>query len=174
MKLSIKARITLWYAALLVTICLAAMLVLFAASRHAQTVYCRDTLTSAMVVIRDELEIEHDLVEIDTDIDEVPNVYAALFDLEGNLIYGRRRVQAPFEQGTMRAVEGDGPVYDPRVLSTMTGAGTESFARRESVAVGVFAEAARAMEDALASHTLDEVAIDEYGPVDWNAIVTQK
>ena len=108
MKLSIKARITLWYAALLVTICLAAMLVLFAASRHAQTIYCRDTLTSAMVVIRDELEIEHDLVEIDTDIDEVPNVYASLFDLEGNLIYGRRRVQAPFEQGTMRAVEGDG------------------------------------------------------------------
>ncbi len=74
----------------------------------------------------------------------------------------------------MRAVEGDGPVYDPKVLSTMAGAGTEGFAKRERVAVEVFAEAVRAMEDALASHTLDEVAIDEYGPVDWNAIVVEE
>ena len=108
MKLSIKARITLWYAALLVTICLSGLLFLFAASRHAQTVYCRDTLKSAMFVILDELEVEHGVIEIDTDIDEVPNVYAALFDLDGNLLYGRRRVQAPFEQDTMRAAEGDG------------------------------------------------------------------
>ncbi len=102
-KLSIKARITLWYAALIVTICVLAVLVLFRASRYAQTAYCRDTLESAMVVILDELEIEHGMIEIDADIDEVPNVYAALFDLGGNLVYGRRRVEAPFEEGIVRA-----------------------------------------------------------------------
>jgi hypothetical protein len=42
------------------------------------------------------------------------------------------------------------------------------------VAVGVFAEAVHAMEEVLASHTLDEVEIDEYGPVDWNAIVAEE
>ena len=107
-KLSIKARITLWYAALIVTICVLAVLVLFRASRYAQTAYCRDTLESAMVVILDELEIEHGVIEIDADIDEVPNVYAALFDLDGNLVYGRRRVEAPFGEGGMRAVQHGG------------------------------------------------------------------
>lgn len=105
MKLSVKARITLWYAALMVIICAAAIWFLFGVSNHATTVYCRDTLESAMFVILDELEIEHGLIEIDSDIDEVPNVYAALFDAAGNLIYGRRRVEAPFEESGMRAVQ---------------------------------------------------------------------
>lgn len=115
-KLSIKARITLWYAALLVAICVSAVLVLFGASRRAQTDYCRDTLQSAAVVILDEMEIEHGVIEIDSDIDDVPNVYAALFDLEGNLIYGRMRVQAPFEEGIVRAVSGGG--HDWMILDT--------------------------------------------------------
>ncbi|MBR5303143.1 MAG: HAMP domain-containing protein [Clostridia bacterium] len=116
-KLSIKARITLWYAALLVAICVLAMLVLFGASRHAQLDYCRDTLQSAAVVILDEMEIEHGIVEIDADIDEVPNVYAALFDPQGNLVYGRRRVHAPFEEHTVRAVSDEG--YDWMILDTL-------------------------------------------------------
>lgn len=104
-KLSIKARITLWYAALIVIICVAALAFLFLVSERAQTIYCRDTLQSAMVVILDEMEIEHGVIEIDADIDEIPNVYAALFDLSGNLIYGRRRVETPFERGIVRTVE---------------------------------------------------------------------
>jgi len=115
---SVKQRITLWYAALLVMICVVAMLFLFGASRHAQMVYCRDTLQSAMIVILDEMEIEHGVIEIDADIDEVPNVYAALFDLDGNLIYGRRRVDAPFEPKAVRHVQSDGHswvILDERV-----------------------------------------------------------
>ena len=53
-RLSIKARITMWYAALIVSICVVGLLFLFDASRYAQTVYCRDTLQSAEVVILDE------------------------------------------------------------------------------------------------------------------------
>ncbi|MBE5799767.1 MAG: HAMP domain-containing protein [Clostridiales bacterium] len=104
-KLSIKARITLWYAALIVLICIASMFFLFGISMHAQMIYCRDTLESAMFVILDEMEIEHGIIEIDADIDEVPNVYAALFDPQGNLIYGRMRVEAPFEQGVTRKIQ---------------------------------------------------------------------
>lgn len=106
--LSIKARITLWYAALMMIICAAALLCLALMSVHAQKTYCRDTLESARVVILDEMEIEHGLLEIDSDIDEVPNVYAALFDLQGGLIYGRKRVDAPFEAGEMRSMDGGG------------------------------------------------------------------
>lgn len=115
-KLSIKARITLWYAALIVTICLLAVLVLFRASRYAQTAYCRDTLQSAAVVILDEMEIEHGVVEIDSDIDEVPNVYASLFDQQGNLVYGRRRVETAFEEGQVRAASHGG--HDWMILDT--------------------------------------------------------
>ncbi len=104
-SLSIKTRITLWYAALMVSICVVTMLLLFAAYRRAQTAFCEDTLRSAAIVIMDEMEIEHGIIEIDADIDEVPNVYAALFDRQGNLIYGRKRVEAPFIQDAVRAVE---------------------------------------------------------------------
>ena len=115
-KLSIKARITLWYAALIVIICISAVLVLFRASQYAQEAYCRDTLRSAAVVILDEMEIEHGVVEIDADIDEVPNVYAALFDLQGNLVYGRRRVEMAFEEDVVRAVHHGG--HDWMILDT--------------------------------------------------------
>lgn len=104
-KLSIRWRITLWYAALIVLICLAAMASLFGVSSYARKTYCSDTLRSATIVILDEMETEHGLVEIDSDIDDVPNVYAALFDLQGNLIYGRRRVEMPFEEGSVRAAQ---------------------------------------------------------------------
>lgn len=106
-RMTVKARITLWYAALIVMICVLAMLLLFGASHHAQRVYCGETLQSAAVIILDEMEIEHGMIEIDSDIDEVPNVYAALFDPQGNLIYGRRRVEAAFEEGTVRNVQQD-------------------------------------------------------------------
>ena len=51
------------------------------------------------------MEIEHGIIEIDSDIDEVPNVYAALFDQAGNLIYGRKWVEAPFEPDAVRPVQ---------------------------------------------------------------------
>ena len=53
----------------------------------------------------DELEIEHGQMEIDSDIDEIPNVYAALFDANGSLIYGKRRVHLPFAEGEMRRAQ---------------------------------------------------------------------
>lgn len=104
-RLSIKARITLWYALVLVLICTTALVTLFLAADHAQTAHCRSALQSASVVIMDELEIEHGLLEIDTDIDDVPNVYAALFEMNGELIYGRVHVQAPFADGQMQRAQ---------------------------------------------------------------------
>ena len=106
-RTSIKARITVWYAALIVFICAAALFSLFAISDYAQDEHCRETLENATVIIMDEMEIEHGVMEIDADIDDVPGVYAALFDMNGELIYGRRWAELPFEEGVIRrAVEG--------------------------------------------------------------------
>ena len=67
-SLSIKARITLWYAMLLVAICTAAAVILVGISEHAIDAYSRDTLMSAAVVLMDEMEVEHGMLEIDTDL----------------------------------------------------------------------------------------------------------
>lgn len=105
MRMSIKARITLWYAALMLALCAAALLSLFALADKAQIAHARNTLESATAVILDELEIEHGRLEIDSDLDEIPNVYASLFDADGGLIYGRRRVDLPFAEGRMRRAQ---------------------------------------------------------------------
>lgn len=107
-KPSIKLRITLWYAALLALICAAVILSLAAASERASMAYYRETLESASVILLDEMEVEHGRIEIDDDIDDVPNVYAALFDAAGNLVYGKEWVSLPFEEGRVRIVQEDG------------------------------------------------------------------
>ena len=117
-KLSIKVKITLWYAFLLLSICALSLWLLFSAAQRAVSRYCEDTLLSASVVIQDELEVEHGYLEIDDDIDDVPNVYAALFEPDGRLIYGRTWVDAPFEENSVRAVEGrenSWYIYDVRL-----------------------------------------------------------
>ncbi len=105
-RLSIKGRITLWYAALILFICAAALFSLFAIADHAQDEHCRETLENATFIIMDEMEVEHNLLEIDADIDEVPGVYAALFNMNGELVYGRDRAELPFEEGPMRRAQG--------------------------------------------------------------------
>jgi len=117
-KLSIKMRITLWYAALLMLICAAIIWALAAASQRAALAYYEETLTSASLILLDEMEVEHGLLEIDDDIDDVPNVYASLFDEAGNLIYGRKWVTLPFEESSVRIVHEKGHswyVYDTHV-----------------------------------------------------------
>lgn len=104
-SLSIKARITLWYAMLLIAICAAAVVILVSISEYAVDAYSRDTLKSAAVVLMDEMEVEHGFLEIDSDLEDVPNVYASLFHEDGSLIYGRRRVNLPFAHDEVRRTQ---------------------------------------------------------------------
>lgn len=104
-SLSIKARITLWYAMLLIAICAAAVVILMGISEYAIEAYSRDTLKSAAVVLMDEMEVEHGILEIDSDLEDVPNVYASLFHEDGSLIYGRRRVNLPFAHDEVRQTQ---------------------------------------------------------------------
>ena len=117
-RLSVKARLTLWYALLLLLICALSALALLSAAERTERAYCLKMLENAATMLVDELEYEHGELEIDSDIDDVPNVYASLFEEDGRLIYGRRRVDLPFEDGAMRRVQSGGHdwyVYDLRL-----------------------------------------------------------
>ena len=104
---SIKMRITLWYAALLIAICVSAICVLLAFSQRAAEEYCRETLHNAATIIIDELDVADGRLELDSDIDEIPGVYASLYDLDGALIYGRARAELPFEDGVIREAKAE-------------------------------------------------------------------
>ena len=103
--LSVKAKITLWYAAVLLLICLLAMVIFAVVSERAAEAHYVKTLESAAVIMMDEMEIEHGMLEIDDDLEDVPNVYASLFDLDGQLVYGRSRVGLPFAEGAVRRAD---------------------------------------------------------------------
>lgn len=107
-RLTIKMRITLWYAAALIIICLLAMAAQAVIGERAAEAYYTKTLTSSAVIMLDEMEVEHGMLEIDDDLEDVPNVYASLYELDGQLIYGRNRVDAPFAPDTVRRAEAEG------------------------------------------------------------------
>lgn len=100
-KMSVKSKITLWYTLLILVICLFALWLLLSAAHRSVRQYCEDTLVNAAIILQDELEIEHGYLEIDDDIDDVPNVYASLFKGDGTLIYGRYWLDAPFVEGSV-------------------------------------------------------------------------
>ena len=58
-RLSIKLRVTLWYAALLVLMCALLFAGIQWITRATEEEYVRSTLDSAATVIMDELEYEH-------------------------------------------------------------------------------------------------------------------
>lgn len=107
-KLSIKWRITLWYAALLALLCAMTVAILASSAERSAMAYYEETLRSASIILLDEMEVEHGLLEIDADIDEIPNVHTALFEENGNLIYGRKWVSAPFAENEIRIIQENG------------------------------------------------------------------
>jgi len=116
--LSVKAKITLWYAAVLIVICVLALAIFAAVSERAAEAHSIKTLESAAVIMMDEMEVEHGLLEIDDDLEDVPGVYASLFELDGRLVYGRRRVNEEFAEGEVRRTEVDGHrwyIHDTRI-----------------------------------------------------------
>ena len=104
-RLPIKARVTLWYAALLMALCVLLFIILMTAADMTARTYHQQKLEDATAFVLEELS-EHDGdLEIDSDIHDIPNVYASLFETDGRLIYGNARVDLPFEEGTLRRAQ---------------------------------------------------------------------
>lgn len=105
-KLSIKLRVTLWYALLMGVIAALALFTLYFGERHTVYSYYRETLESTAQLARDDLRYDDGRLEIDRNLDDLPNVRVAIYDMAGNLIYGRQRFELPFESGVYREAVG--------------------------------------------------------------------
>ena len=122
-RLSVKLRVTLWYAALLVLMCAVLFAGIRIVTRRAEEEYVRATLESAAKVIIDDLRLDAERLELSDSLKDVPNVYAALFDAGGSLIYGRVYTRAAFSDGVLQRVSERG--HSGYVLDRLLDAGGE-------------------------------------------------
>ena len=98
--MGIKLKMTLWYTLLAVLTAGLMGGLLFVAAQGSAFEYYSDTLNAASVLAQSQLEYESGNLEIDDDLDDIPDVHIALYTGGGTLIYGRTRVELPFEAGS--------------------------------------------------------------------------
>ena len=102
-RLSIKARVTIWYTLLVALIALLAAGTLFFSARRMMRNYYQETLDSTTQLALDDIRMEDGELDIDRDLDDLPSVRVALFTEAGDLIYGQVRFELPFAEGEMRS-----------------------------------------------------------------------
>lgn len=106
MKISIKQRITLLCTLLIALIASAALLVMQHSEQQRMEQYYRSTLQSTHQLSSGDIAYVDGELEIDRNLDELPNVRVALFTTGGNLVYGQIRFELPFVEDEMRRAEG--------------------------------------------------------------------
>lgn len=106
--MGIKLKMTLWYTLLAVLTAGLMGGLLFVAAQGSAFEYYSDTLNAASVLAQSQLEYESGNLEIDDDLDDIPDVHIALYTGGGTLIYGRTRVELPFEAGIVRRTASGG------------------------------------------------------------------
>lgn len=105
-RFTIKVRITLLCTILAAAVALLALTVVLANEQRMATAYFRDTLVSTVQLALDELRVENGELEIDRNLDDLPNVRVAVYSEYGDLIYGQQRFELPFEAETLREAQG--------------------------------------------------------------------
>lgn len=103
-RLSIKAKIALMCTLLAaVTASLAIAVVIYNEQRVISS-YFSDSLVSTAQLAQDDIRSENGKLEIDRNLDDLPNVRVAIFNLDGDLIYGQQRFEMDFQESTIRNV----------------------------------------------------------------------
>lgn len=105
-QLTIKARITILCTLLAAAIAMLALGVSYLNEQRMADAYFRDTLASTAQLARDDIRMEDGALEIDRNLDELPNVRVAIYNRDGDLIYGRQRFPLEFEAGSIRDAYG--------------------------------------------------------------------
>lgn len=105
-RLSIKIRVTLWYTLLVTAIAGIALAVVFAGGQRMVINYYRESLLSTAQLAQDDIQYDGGRLEIDRNLDDLPNVRVAIYTLEGELIYGQQRFDLPFEEDIYREATG--------------------------------------------------------------------
>ena len=117
-RLSVKQRVLIWSAVVLVVMAVLVFLLLQGSIRKQADDYVRTTLRRAAEEAMEEIELEHGVLELDDDLDDIDYAKVTVMDAGGRVtLYGRvPDFDAPLEAGAMRRVEGDGGsiwyVYD--------------------------------------------------------------
>lgn len=116
MKLSIKWRVTLLCTLLSAVIAGVALIALAVGERRMLQDYYLNSMVSTAQLAHNEIIYEDGELEIDRDLDDLPSTHISVYSLEGDLVYGRRRVDLSFQDATLRRTEdsagNDWFVYD--------------------------------------------------------------
>ena len=105
-RLTIKVRITLWCLLVTTLAAGAALNLLFEGERRMTLGYYQETLQSTAQIAAGKIQYDNGALEIDRDLDELPNVRVAIYDMNGELIYGQQRFDLPFEADIYRQTTG--------------------------------------------------------------------
>ena len=119
-NLNIKARITLLCVLLTAAVAALSIAVLEINESGTMRRYYENTLISAATLAEDDIGYKRGKLNIGRELDNLPNVRIALYDLDGDLIYGRTMFEAEFREDALRAASGDQTgvwyFYDRKVL----------------------------------------------------------
>lgn len=111
-RLSIKTRVTLLCTLLAALIAAAALTWLIAGEARTAKRYYKETLSAAARLAQDQIFYdENGSLCIDRNLDELPSVHVAVFSIDGDLLYGKIRVDKDFAEGEPETV-GGWIVYD--------------------------------------------------------------
>jgi len=118
-RLTITARLTLLCTLVTAVIAALALGVLVTGEQGMLAKYYRETLIAAGELARDEITWKKGRVEIDRDLDEMPNVFVEVRSKDGDLLYGHAEFEEPFIEGVrkLRAGGREWYVYDTEVSS---------------------------------------------------------
>lgn len=105
-RLTIKFRITLWCLIMTALASGAALNLLFAGEKHMALEYYQETLESTSRIASGAIQYDNGKLEIDRDLDDLPNVRVAVYSKSGELVYGQQRFILPFEANTYRETTG--------------------------------------------------------------------
>ena len=106
-KLTITARVALLCTLITAAIAVLALGALFYGEARMLDDYYRDKLLAAVQLARDDIRWENGALDIDRDLDDMPDINPAVFTSDGDLIYGRSMIDEGFAEG-IRRIEHDG------------------------------------------------------------------
>jgi len=105
-RLTIKVRITLWCLIMTTLASGVALNLLFAGEKQMTLGYYQETLESTAHIAAGAIRYEDGMLDIDRDLDDLPNVRVALYSESGELVYGQQRFELPFEPNVYRETTG--------------------------------------------------------------------
>ena len=105
-RLNIKLRITLWCLIMTALAAGASLNLLFVAEQRMTLGYYQNTLRDTAAIAAADIQYDNGKLEIDRNLDDLPNVRVAVYSRDGELVYGQQRFELPFESGTYRETTG--------------------------------------------------------------------